>query len=200
MRSGFNDSDDNDGDTPGLHGGPDVFETISGGGIAGDDDGLHRRLRAVRLTTTEQEQGVTQDEFTQEARSTHRRIIAVGHVRLVAEIDETFAGEIRHAIRAVRTGSVMMAVVRLDGLEHRQAADAGIKDADGQIAQVAAIISRHEAGRDIALRMSLGMADGGGDNVIGSKGDDCDEAKQREAEAGGHIRCGRYGRRAGPAG
>jgi hypothetical protein len=60
----------------------------------------------------------------------------------------------------------MMAVMRLDGLEDRQTADAGIKDADGQIAQVAAIISRHEAGRDIALRMSLGMADRHGKGVI----------------------------------
>ncbi|TAF17006.1 MAG: hypothetical protein EAZ72_05085 [Verrucomicrobia bacterium] len=60
----------------------------------------------------------------------------------------------------------MMTVVGLEGLQDRQPADPGIEDADREIAQVSAIIRRGEAGRDIALRMGLGMADGGSDDLI----------------------------------
>ena len=166
LRAGFDDADDDDRDTPGLHGGADVFEPVSRGGIAGDDDRLHRRLHATGVATAEQEQGVTQDEFTQEVGPSRRSVVAVRHVRLVAEIDEALAVEIRHAVRALLTRAIVMTVVGLEGLENRQAADAGVEDADRQVAEVATVIRRDEAGRDIALGMGLGMADRDRERVI----------------------------------
>ena len=65
-----------------------------------------------------------------------------------------------------------MTVMSLNGLEDRQAAHAGIEDADGQVTQVSTIVRGDEAGRDIAFGMGLGMRDGGGDDLVLRKGGD----------------------------
>jgi len=128
-----------------------------------------------------------------------RRIISVRHVRLVAEINEAFACEIRHAVRASRPGQVMVTIMCLDGLEDRQSTHARIKDADGQVAEVSAIIRRDEAGGDVTQRVGLSMGDCCDNDVVRCTRPDRKNAEQRETEDRLHIRCGRCGRRAGPA-
>ena len=74
----------------------------------------------------------------------------------------------------------------LEGFKDREAAHAGIEDADRQVAEVTAIIRCDEAGWDIALRMGLGMADRAGQRVVRRTQDDREDAEQRETEEGGH--------------
>ena len=70
----------------------------------------------------------------------------------------------------------------------------------GKVAEIAAVIRGDETGRDIALRMSLGMGDRCADDVVRCTRPDRKNAEQRKAEDRLHIRCGRYDRRAGHAG
>ena len=132
------------------------------------------------IASAEQEQDVAQDELAEEVRTPDGGVITVRHVGLVTEIDETFAGEIRHAVRALLAGAVIVTVVSLEGLQDRQPAYAGVEDADRQVAEVATVIRRDEAGRDIALRMRFRMTDRDGERVICRTQDDREDAEQRE--------------------
>ena len=186
LRARFDDTDHDDRQTPRLHRGADILQTVSGSGVAGDDDGLHRRLLTFGITSAKQKQDIAQDELAEEFGAPGGGIIPIRHVGLVSEIDETFAGEIRHAVRALLARAVIVTVMCLEGLEDRQTAHAGIEDADRQVTEVATVIRRDEAGRGIALRMRFRMTDRDGERIIRRTQDDREDAEQRETEKGSH--------------
>lgn len=161
----FDNADDRDGKVQFFDQGAEIFEAIGGGGVASDDEGfnggLGQRLAAVGglVTLAEQEEGVFEDEFAQVREIIFGGVIAVGHVGLIAKVDEAFVLEVGATIGAWGEGVVVKGVDFEDFLQHGETADAGVEHADGEMGEVALEGIFLERERGVASGMGLDMGD-----------------------------------------
>ena len=119
----------------------DVLQTPRRRRVAGNDDDLHALLRAARhvlfrglvVAGAEQELGVLQDQLAQVVALALRRIVAVRHVGLVAEVHEMLPREVGHAVGTVQPRRVVDLVHVQQALKDGQTAQPGIKHADRRL-------------------------------------------------------------------
>ena len=83
------------------------------------------------MASAEKECGVFEDELAEVVRFAFLRVIAVGHVGLVAEVDEAFVLEVRFPVRARLQGFVVEVVSGEERLEYGEPADPRVEHADG---------------------------------------------------------------------
>jgi hypothetical protein len=142
--SGFDDADDEDGEVQFFDEGAEVFEAVGGGSVAGDDEGFDggfglgtgRGGVGGVVAVAEEEEGVFEDEFAKVGEVVFSGVVAVGHVGLVAEVDEAFVFEVGMAVGPGGEGVVVEGVDFEDFFEDSEAADAGVEDADGEVGEV----------------------------------------------------------------
>ncbi len=109
------------------------------------------------MAAAQQEKPVAQHQLTKKVGPAGGGVVAVGHVGLVAEVHEALTLEIRHAVGALGARAVVVAVVGLDGLQHRQPSHAGIEDADGQVTKLPPVVGGAETCRRVALGVRSGV-------------------------------------------
>jgi hypothetical protein len=97
-------------------------------------------------------------------------IVAVGHVGLVAEVDEALLRKIGCAIRSRLQGGVVEGVEREQCLEDGESADARIEHADGQVA--GGLVIAPGGGVESERRFAISMRFDVFDKVGGMKGAD----------------------------
>jgi hypothetical protein len=111
------------------------------------------------LALAEQEESVFEDELAQVRQIVFGRVVAVGHVGLIAEIDKAFVLEVGATIGSGGEGVVVKGIDFEDFLQHGEAADAGVENADGKVREVALEGVFLERERGVASGMGLDMGD-----------------------------------------
>ena len=164
--SSFDDTDDDHRNFPRSDGFADVFKAISRGGVASDDDGFNRRLGELRFlafsgpeSTAEEKNYILHDQCAQVVGALYGGVVAVGHVGLIAEVDEALLRKIGHAIGPRLQSVVVEGVECEQSFEHSESTDARVEHADGQVAGgfVIAPSGGIETERSFAIGMSLGV-------------------------------------------
>ena len=119
----------------------DVLESIRCCRVARDDDGFHRRFVLVwklggsrcPIAVSEEKHCVLEYQLLQESDLVFRRVIPVGHIRLVPEINKGLVFEVRMTVRTRLVSHVVEPVNRHDLVQYGEPSDPRIKNPDRKV-------------------------------------------------------------------
>ena len=139
----------------------------------------------------EKKNRILKDQLAEKVASARLRVVAVGHVGLVAEVDETLVVKIGSAVGPGRQGVVVKVVEREERLEDGEATDARIEDADGERREIARVFRAVEAESLQAVWVAREMRVDRRDEGVLSSGrrggdQDCDQGHEASDDPG-HV-------------